>query len=99
MTDHEYVFVFAKSKKYYYDQDAFRESHVTSTEKSRMRGGRGHFGKRGDTPKSGKNGGSKNLHDDRWDQAFHPLGRNKRTVWEIPLGKFRCARFAVFLIS
>lgn len=95
-TDHEYVFMFAKSKKYYYDQDAIREPHVTFTEQSRMKGGRGHFGKRGGTPENGKNGGSKNLHDARWDQAFHPLGRNKRTVWEIPLGKFRGAHFAVF---
>ena len=30
------------------------------------------------------------------DQAFHPLGRNRRTVWDIPLGKFRGAHFAVF---
>src|SRR4029077_2115667 len=26
----------------------------------------------------------------------HPLGRNKRTVWSIPLSKFREAHFAVF---
>ncbi|WP_368501922.1 site-specific DNA-methyltransferase [Corynebacterium sp.] len=36
------------------------------------------------------------MHDARWDQAFHPLGRNRRTVWSIPLGKFRGAHFAVF---
>jgi len=61
-----------------------------------MRGGRNHFGKRGGTPEKGKNAGSQNLHDGRWDQAFHPLGRNKRTVWSIPLSKFREAHFAVF---
>ena len=37
-----------------------------------------------------------NLHNGRWDQAFHPLGRNKRTVWSIPLSKFRDAHFAVY---
>jgi len=94
--DHEYVFFFTKSKDYYYDPDAIREPHVTFTEKSRMRGGRRHFGLRGGTPETGKNGGSNNLHDGRWDQAFHPLGRNKRTVWSIPLSKFRDAHFAVF---
>jgi DNA modification methylase len=57
-----------------------------------MRGGRNHFG----TPESGKNAGSSNLHDARWDQAFHPKGRNKRTVWEIPLSKFRDTHFAVY---
>lgn len=36
------------------------------------------------------------MHDARWDQAFHPKGRNKRTVWSIPLGKCREAHFAVF---
>jgi site-specific DNA-methyltransferase (adenine-specific) len=95
-TDHEYVFFFTKSSNYYYDADAIREPHVTFTEKSRMRGGRNHFGVRGGTPEAGKNGGNSNLHNGRWDQAFHPLGRNKRTVWSIPLSKFRDAHFAVF---
>jgi DNA modification methylase len=94
--DHEYVFFFTQSKNYHYDQDAIREPHVTFSENSQMRGGRGHFGVRGGTPEAGKNGGTTNLHDGRWDQAFHPLGRNKRTVWSIPLSKFRDAHFAVF---
>lgn len=95
-TAHEHVFLFAKSKDYYYDADAIREPHVTFSDTSRMKGGRNHFGKRGGTPESGKNRGNPNLHNGRWDQAFHPLGRNKRTVWDIPLGKFRDAHFAVF---
>lgn len=95
-TDHEYLFFFAKTQDYYFDADAIREPHVTFTEKSRMAGGRGHFGKRGGTPEQGKNGGNPNLHKGRWDQAFHPNGRNKRTVWEIPLSKFPDAHFAVF---
>ena len=95
-TDHEYVFLFSKSDNYYYDIDAIREPHVTFSEGSKMRGGRNHFFKRGSTPESGKNGGQANLHNGRWDQAFHPAGRNKRTVWTIPLSKFREAHFAVF---
>jgi DNA modification methylase len=95
-TDHEYVFFFTKSKEYYYDADAIREPHVTFSENSRMRGGRRHFNQRNGTPENGKNKGSSNLHDGRWDQAFHPLGRNKRTVWSIPLSKSRDAHFAVF---
>ncbi len=95
-TDHEYLFMFAASTKYYYDADAIREPHVTFTEKSRMRGGRNHFGKVGGTPEAGKNAGNSNLHDSRWDQAFNPKGRNKRTVWEIPLSKFRGTHFAVY---
>ncbi len=95
-TDHEYMFLFSKSKDYYYDADAIREPHVTFSENSKMKGGRNHFGKRQGTPEQGKNQGNNNLHDGRWDQAFHPAGRNKRTVWSVPLGKFREAHFAVF---
>ena len=94
--DHEYIFLFSKSNDYYYDADAIREPHVTFSENSKMKGGRNHFGKRGGTPEQGKNKGDNNLHDGRWDQAFHPKGRNKRTVWSISLSKFREAHFAVF---
>jgi site-specific DNA-methyltransferase (adenine-specific) len=94
--DHEYIFFFVRSKNYYYNADAIREPHVTFSDNSRMKGGRTHFFRRGATPEAGKNGGKINLHDGRWDQAFHPLGRNKRTVWSIPLSKFREAHFAVF---
>jgi len=94
--DHEYIFMFSKNLKYFYNADAIREPHITFSEKSKTMGGRNHFGKRNGTPERGKNGGNPNLHNGRWDQAFHPNGRNKRTVWEIPLGKFRDAHFAVF---
>ncbi len=95
-TDHEYIFLLTRAKKYYYDVDAIREPHVTFSESSRMRGGRKHFFQRGSTPETGKNAGDSNLHDARWDQAFHPLGRNKRTVWSVPLSKSRDSHFAVF---
>jgi site-specific DNA-methyltransferase (adenine-specific) len=95
-TDHEYIFFLTKSAGYFYNADAIREPHVTFSPASKMKGGRNHFGKRGSTPEAGKNGGDSNLHNGRWDQAFHPLGRNKRTVWSIPLSKFRGAHFAVF---
>ena len=95
-TDHEHIFLFSKTKDYFYNADAIREPHITFSSKSRMKGGRNHFGKKNGTPEQGKNGGNSNLHDARWDQAFHPLGRNKRTVSNIPLGKCREAHFAVF---
>jgi len=94
--DHEYVFLFARSEPYFYDADAIREPHITFTASSRMKGGRKHFGLRGGTPENGKNSGDPNLHDGRWDQAFHPAGRNKRTVWSIRLGKCRESHFAAF---
>ena len=88
--------MFSKCDQYFYDVDAIREPHVTFSEQSRMRGGRNHFFRRDSTPGNGKNGGQANLHDGRWDQAFHPKGRNKRTVWSVPLSKCREAHFAVF---
>lgn len=95
-TSHEHIFLFTQAEDYYYDADAIREPHVTFSAESKMKGGKNHFGKRNSTPEEGKNRGNPNLHNGRWDQAFHPLGRNKRTVWDIPLGKFRDAHFAVF---
>ncbi|MCI0486281.1 MAG: site-specific DNA-methyltransferase [Blastocatellia bacterium] len=95
-TSHEHIFLLTKSKSYFYNADAIREPHITFSAESKMKGGRNHFGKRGGTPENGKNKGNPNLHKANWDQAFHPLGRNKRTVWNIPLGKFRDAHFAVF---
>jgi DNA modification methylase len=95
-TSHEHIFLLTQSEKYFYDADAIREPHVTFSDQSKMKGGRNHLGKRNGTPENGKNKGNSNLHNGRWDQAFHPAGRNKRTVWEIPLGKFRDVHFAVF---
>jgi site-specific DNA-methyltransferase (adenine-specific) len=95
-TDHEAIFLMTVSDGYWYDADAIREPHVTFTGRSRMKGGRKHLGVRNGTPEQGKNAGNSNLHDGRWHQAFHPLGRNRRTVWSIPLSKFRDAHFAVF---
>ena len=93
--DHEYLFFFAKSKDYCFDPDPIREPHVTFSENSKMKGGRKHFTE-GWTPERGKNAGNSNLHSGDWSHAFNPLGRNKRTVWSIPLSKFRGAHFAVF---
>jgi DNA modification methylase len=95
-TAHEHLFLFSKTTDYVYNADAIREPHVTFSPESKMTGGRGHFGQRNGTPENGKNKGNANLHNGRWDQAFHPLGRNKRTVWNIALGKFRDTHFAVF---
>ena len=94
--DHEYLFMFAKTADYYFNADAVREPHVTFSENTKMMGGRNHLGKRGGTPEKGKNSGNVNLHTGRWDQAFHPKGRNRRTVWRIPLSKSPDPHFAVY---
>lgn len=92
---HEQLFLLTRSKRYYYDIDAIREEHVSFTDRSRMQGPKTHFGVRGGTPEQGKYSGDRNLHQGRWDQAFHPLGRNKRTVWEVATAQCPEAHFAV----
>ncbi|HTW84340.1 MAG TPA: site-specific DNA-methyltransferase [Candidatus Sulfotelmatobacter sp.] len=94
--DHEYVFLLGASAQYYYDADAIREPHKTFSPESKMRGGRAHLEPGGRTPANGKFAGRQGLHSGAWDTAFHPKGRNKRTVWSVPLSKFRGAHFAVF---
>jgi site-specific DNA-methyltransferase (adenine-specific) len=94
--DHEYLFLFAKTLRYHYDADAVREPHKTFSADSRMRGGRAHLRPGGRTPEGGKFSGQQGLHSGSWAKAFHPNGRNRRTVWSVPLSKFRGAHFAVF---
>ena len=98
-TDHEYIFLFSKQKKYFYDADAIREPHKTFSKDSKMKGGRNHFGKSKGTPEGGKYSGYQGLHSGDWSKTFNPLGRNKRTVWSVPLSKYRGAHFAVFPVD
>lgn len=83
---HEYIFLFTKSKKYFYDIDAIREPHKTdavnklrdkSKENYNLSYPGGHF-----SPGARPEG--------------HILGRNKRTVWSIPTYPFPEAHFATF---
>jgi len=90
-TSHEYIFLLAKSRKYYYDQDAIREPHKSETlgrykyefwpEGTKEAEGAGRLDSAPNT------GGMKSL---------HPLGRNKRTVWAIPTRPYHGAHYAVF---
>ena len=93
---HEHLFLLSKRARYFYDSDAVREPHVTFTPESKMTGGRNHIGHAGGTPEQGKNAGNNNLHGARWDQAFHPGGRNLRDVWTIPTAPYPGAHFATF---
>jgi len=95
-TDHEYLFLLTRSNEYFYDNESIREPHVTLSANSKMKGGRNHFGKKDGTPEKGKFSGYQGLHNGDWTKTFNPKGRNKRTVWSIPLSKFRGAHFAVF---
>jgi DNA modification methylase len=83
---HEYVFLLAKSKKYFYDADAIREPHVRLWNE-----------KNGGTFAGGKQsvlGGTKQ-HRGPYPLP-NPFGRNKRSVWIIPTEPFPDAHFATF---
>ena len=84
---HEYLFLFAKSKKYYYDAEAIKEKAIT--------GGRLNLGmpqKRaaamGVLPSGNEVDGGKD--------KIRPLERNKRSVWQVNTVPYREAHFATF---
>ena len=82
---HEYVFLLAKSKSYYYDQDAIREPSVypNDTRKPYAPGqvdARGNGHDRGGGQYQERDGGK----------------RNKRTVWTIATQPYSGAHFATF---
>lgn len=81
---HEYVFLLAKAKRYFYDADAIREPYVrplhapgNKTHNGRLTASMGHF----EEP------------DRIWG---NPSGRNKRSVWTIATEPFPEAHFATF---
>jgi len=86
---HETLFFLSKNKRYYYDQDAIREEHG-GFERRKHLSGRGRT--TGDGHRSGKTGlPAETLCS---EQAYHPNGRNKRSVWEIPVTRCKGAHFA-----
>lgn len=91
---HEYIFLFSKSERYFYDADAIRERYAASTLKE--------F-KEPYTGQARKNfavTGAQNASDvkrrivERQREA-NSAGANKRSVWTIPTQPFTGAHFAV----
>jgi DNA modification methylase len=81
---HEYIFLLAKAKRYFYDADAIREPHVSplhapgnKTHNGRLTASMGHF----EEPNR------------IWG---NPSGRNKRSVWTVSTKPFPEAHFATF---
>ncbi len=74
-TAHEHVFLFAKSERYFYDQDAVREPYATPSRAGRPTSSQAFRGQR-----AMKKGGRSTAHD--YDDA----GRNMRSVWRISTG-------------
>lgn len=80
---HEYIFLFSKSDRYFYDYEAVKEPAVKRSNCLRDR----NKGKLNQTPGRSKMSG---LRRDDYDY------KNKRTVWKIPTKSYREAHFATF---
>jgi DNA modification methylase len=80
-SSHEYIFLLSKSKQYYYDPDAIRESAE-----------KGHAGSRFDTGKTNGHMKGRSQEGQREDDGT----RNKRDVWQVNTKPFPDAHFAVY---
>lgn len=88
---HEYLFLLTKGPRYFYDADAIREetgNEMTQEEYQQKTAPGATWGTGG----IGRHAGA-HKHD---GGKAHPLGRNRRTVWEILTRPFPGAHFATF---
>lgn len=89
---HEYIFLLAKSQKYYFDNEAIKEpcSEISKRQAE--------YGWNCDRP-STKNAsmGRDGIHTGKMGNRFVPEdGRNKRSVWTVTTKPFKDAHFATF---
>lgn len=88
---HEYIFMFSKSARYYYDSESIREQAVSSTINKFTDGGsdkqRGH---------SRKHAGFNGRYAQKLAQDGLPDSRNRRSVWSVATRPFSGAHFATF---
>jgi len=87
---HEYLFLLAKSERYYYDADAVREPHQAASVERDKAGWTAAFKGRHTMP------GEKRPHSTDHNGFLNPAGRNRRTVWTIATQPYTAAHFAVF---
>jgi len=84
---HEYLFMFAKSKKYFYDNEAIKEEAVNPKDKRRPLGSNGAWEMDGRIQR--ENGGGQPYDHDT-------SVRNRRDVWTIVTKPYTGAHFATF---
>jgi DNA modification methylase len=99
---HEYLFLFAKSQRYYFDQENVKEPWSEYERARRLREKENGLdtvyqissdGKNGQTPQ-GQKGAIRNVK--RRGELAEGNGRNIRTVWTIPTQPFPEAHFATY---
>lgn len=87
---HEYLFLFSKGPRYYYDSDAIAEPHVSAT----RAGTREREADRSHLPAAQKGDPTKGR--PRGAAGFGKAGKNKRSVWKVPTVPFPGTHFAVY---
>ena len=92
---YEYVFLFAKSKKYYYDAAAIAEPTMAATTE-RMKRGRGQHKYADGTPGQKAQTINRPRAAGAIQDAYIPVFRNKRDVWKINTVPYGGAHFAAF---
>lgn len=84
---HEYLFLMAKSERYYYDHEAVKETAISTAP-----AGNGFSGRQGGSDRVGPLSGGTGTAE-RWEPGGK---RNKRSVWEVATQPFSGAHFATF---
>lgn len=104
---HEYIFLFSKSRYYYYDHEGIKEDVVT-TDKSSPRGSRGVLGNYHKGNRKTLRGAGSYTNNNSFDNsalkdnelsgnATNEQGkRNKRTVWSVATSHSKVTHFATF---
>lgn len=93
-TDFEYVFLLAKSKKYYYDADAIREPNANPKRTNYTPGKRAYA--EGNTEQCNDTRTRRNDGFEAYANGKVCNGRNKRTVWKVSTLPYKDAHFATF---
>ena len=82
---HEYIFLFSKQAKYFFDHEAIQEPAIHANDKRNGKGRHTYTGKRAEN-------------DGLVQQSFVTVNdtRNKRSVWNVGVASFKDAHFAVY---
>lgn len=103
---HEYIFLLSKSQRYYYNNDAIREPHTGEAAKAVAVGFK-EVGQRGinSSVRRGLTDGQSTQFSKKGHSGYfgadgkcllNPLGKNKRSVWNVPTQSVKGAHFATF---
>ena len=103
---HEQIFLLSKSQRYYYNNDAIREPHTGEAAKAVAVGFK-EVGQRGinSSVRRGLTDGQSTQFSKKGHSGYfgadgkcllNPLGKNKRSVWNVPTQSVKGAHFATF---